>query len=77
MKSTPCRHCGSSEIYFKEVPVGGTHCRQLLPVGPSVFGRPNSFAAFEIQVCGGCGLVAWFVPERFLPEVKQKFERLP
>jgi hypothetical protein len=49
----------------------------LLPIGPRFTGHPNSFAAFEIQICGACGLVDWFVPERLLPEVKQKFARLP
>ena len=77
MKGNPCKHCGSTEIYFKEVQVGGTYCRPLLPIGPRLVGRPDSFAAFEIRICGACGLVDWFVPERLLPEVKQKFARLP
>ena len=76
MKKNSCGHCGSSEIYFKEVQVGGTQCWPLLPIGPRVFGRSSSLAAFELRICGACGGVDWFVPERLLPEVKQKFASL-
>jgi hypothetical protein len=39
------------------------------------FGKAESLAAYEIRVCGACGLVDWFVPERFLAQVKEKFPR--
>jgi hypothetical protein len=31
---------------------------------------------YRIEVCGACGLTQWFVPERFLSLVKEKFELL-
>jgi hypothetical protein len=76
MATKPCRNCGSTEKYSKEVMVGGTHCHVLLPIGPRLFGKVESMAAVEIQVCGECGLTDWFVPKRLLPEVKVKFSRL-
>jgi len=80
MTPKACRNCGSSEKYSKEVIVGGGHCHALLPIGPLVFffskRAKSAMAAFEIQICGRCGLVDWFVPERLMPEVKAKFSRV-
>jgi len=73
----PCRNCGSTKKYSNEAVVGGTHGRVLLPIGPRLMGKANSMAAFEIQVCGGCGLTDWFVPRRLLPEVQGTFSRVP
>jgi len=72
-----CRNCGSAEKYSREIRVGGTYYANLLPVGPRLFGSANSFAAYEIHVCGSCGLAEWFVPQRLLDEVKEKFTRMP
>lgn len=77
MKTQGCRNCGSAEIYFKEIPIGSTWCAVLLPIGPRLVGRASSMAAYEIRICGVCGLVDWFVPERLLPQVKEKFSRIP
>jgi hypothetical protein len=77
MTTNTCRNCGSHEKYSKELPVGATSCRVLLPIGPRMIGKAESMAAFEIQICGVCGATEWFVPRRLLPEVKAKFSRLP
>jgi hypothetical protein len=76
MTIAKCRSCGSTEKYSKELPVAA-FCRGLLPIGPLFAGPIESFAAYEIQVCGSCGLVDWFVPGRLLPEMKEKFSRVP
>ncbi|MEO5913422.1 MAG: hypothetical protein ABIS50_04260 [Luteolibacter sp.] len=65
----PCRNCGGNEQYSQEVSANGGHGPALLPLG--FF----AFAKFEIRVCGGCGLVDWFVPDRLMPKVKAKFTR--
>lgn len=61
-----CTECGSNEHFSKEVGPGATG--ELLPVG-SLHGPK-----YRIVVCGACGLTRWFVPQRFLPLVKEKFE---
>jgi predicted nucleic-acid-binding Zn-ribbon protein len=65
---SPCRHCGGSEHYAKEIVAG--EFATLLPIG--VLHGPK----YQIVVCGGCGLTEWFVPGRFLSQVKEKFDRL-
>src|SRR5262249_8044666 len=67
----------SAEIYFKEIPIGSTWCAVLLPIGPRLVGRASSMAAYEIRICGVCGLVDWFVPERLLSQGKEKFLSIP
>lgn len=62
-----CRNCGGTELFDKEVDANGGYGPRLLPIG--FF----SYAMFRIQVCGGCGLVEWFVPTRYLAKVKEKF----
>ena len=61
-----CTECGGNEHFTKEVVPGATG--ELLPVG-SLQG-----AKYRIVVCGACGLTRWFVAERFLPLVKEKFD---
>jgi hypothetical protein len=69
MSDHKCRNCGSSERYTKEVGARGGYGPDLLPIG--FWAGPK----FEIQVCGNCGLVEWFVPKRFLGKVKERLER--
>jgi predicted nucleic-acid-binding Zn-ribbon protein len=69
MNDQKCRNCGSTERYSKEVNAVGGYGPNLLPIGFW------SGAKFEIQVCGTCGLVEWFVPKRFLAKVKERLER--
>jgi hypothetical protein len=76
VSAKPCRNCGSPEQYVNEVVVGGSICHMLLPIGPGFFGK-GAKAAFEIHVCGSCGVTDWFVPKRLLPEVQAKFSRVP
>ena len=66
--SKPCRNCGSSEQYAKEVTAGDSAA--LLPIG--ALHGPK----FQIIVCGSCGLTEWFVPNRFLPLAKEQFDPL-
>lgn len=68
MSNKPCRNCGSTEHYVKEVDSRGGYGPDLLPLGFS-WSSPK----FEIQVCGSCGLVEWFVPQRYLAKVREKF----
>jgi predicted nucleic-acid-binding Zn-ribbon protein len=65
----PCRNCGSTERYWETVRARGGYGPDLLPIG--LWSRPK----FELRVCGGCGLVEWFVPKRFLEKVKERFLR--
>ncbi len=62
-----CRSCGGSEFFTKEVAASGGYGPNLLPI--DVF----SGAKFRIRICGSCGLVEWFVPERFLDDVREQF----
>ena len=64
-----CRNCGGSEFYLREVSARGGYGPDLLPVG--FFSMPK----FHIRVCGGCGLVEWYVPSEYLGDVKEKFPR--
>ncbi len=34
-------------------------------------------AKFNLRVCGSCGFTEWFVPERFLANVKETFYKEP
>ena len=70
-KDKPCRNCGSTELFSQEVKASGGHGPNLLPV-VGFFSNP---AKFHIQVCGGCGLVEWFVPPEHLDKVKERFRR--
>ena len=67
---TICRHCGGTERYTKEVSAVGPYGPDLLPVG--FFTKRT----LRIEVCAGCGLVDWFVPERLLDKVKTRFTRI-
>jgi predicted nucleic-acid-binding Zn-ribbon protein len=70
MRCKECRNCGSTARYSKEVYTRGADALNLLPIGFW------SQAKFRIEVCGKCGMVEWFVPERFLAKVKEKFDRV-
>jgi predicted nucleic-acid-binding Zn-ribbon protein len=70
-----CRNCRNTEIYSQEVNATGPHGPNPLPVGGvfSVFSAPK----FHMRVCGNCGLVEWFVSEKYLGLVKETFPRAP
>ena len=76
MNATPftCRNCGGAERYTKEVNTTGGYGPDLLPVKGCGFFTQRKF---RIEVCGGCGLVEWFVAARFLEKVKTQFTRIP
>jgi hypothetical protein len=64
-----CRNCGTNEWYAREVVVA-----RLLPFGWTL--RQPIYPKFEIRVCGGCGLIDWFVPKKLLDKVKREYERV-
>ena len=66
--STTCRNCGGTEFYSQEVSAKG-YLMDLLPLGFLAGG------SFRLRVCGGCGLADWFVPDKFLPKVREKFSQ--
>lgn len=68
MRRTKCTECGGNEFYHREVDSGGAYGPNLLPGAGRIF----KMAKFDIQVCGRCGFVKWFVAERFLDNLKEK-----
>nr|WP_315400737.1 zinc ribbon domain-containing protein [uncultured Duganella sp.] len=60
-----CTECGGNEHFSTEVAPGATG--ELLPLG-SLHG-----AKYRVVVCGACGYTRWFVAERFLGLVREKF----
>lgn len=66
----PCRNCGASEFYSKDVSLSG-YLRALLPAG---FLTPRDV---HLRVCGNCGLLDWFVAPITLANVKEKFTKEP
>jgi hypothetical protein len=72
--SKPCRNCGRTEFYAREVYTGG-FAASLLPIGMKLFDTYFSGKSFCLRVCGDCGLVDWFVPEKHLAKVKEQFPR--
>ena len=67
----PCRNCGGTEFYSSEIDADGGGGPDLLPIGGFFAGTHK----FVLRVCGKCGLADWFVPERFLGGVREKFDR--
>ncbi|MBA3534191.1 MAG: hypothetical protein H0T73_19900 [Ardenticatenales bacterium] len=65
-----CRVCSGTEFYTKEVTANGGDGPTLLPLGFFTASK------FQIYICGRCGLVEWFVSEKYLPAVKKKFDRM-
>ncbi len=72
MKTQSCRNCGSDERYTQQVMASGGYGPNLLPLGWVGWWGPK----FQIEVCGNCGLVDWFVPKGLLAKVKEKFTRV-
>jgi hypothetical protein len=69
IEKQPCRNCGGSDIYVREVDANGLHGPKLLPLGFFAFPK------FRLRVCGHCGLADWFVPKEHLRGVKDRFDR--
>ncbi len=65
----PCSHCGGSEFYVKEARFAG-HAKQLLPLD-SWFGYAEGWS----RICGGCGLVQWFVTQECVETLKKEAVR--
>lgn len=63
----PCPECGGTEFYTAIVTAKGPYGPNLLPgIGP---------AEFDLCVCGRCGYARFFVRDRLLPTVCEKFTR--
>lgn len=63
-----CRNCGGSEFFVRDVSLGG-YTANILPVG--LFGPRH----IHLRICGGCGLLDWFVKPATLEKVKVKFSK--
>jgi predicted nucleic-acid-binding Zn-ribbon protein len=70
-----CRNCGSTERFSKEVRAAG-YLSALFPIKQYFFPPADKRAAYELQVCGSCGLTDWFLPTRLLDQMKEKFDRM-
>lgn len=68
MSGQPCPECDGIELYSREVNASGGYGPNLLP------GTGHLFVGgkFRLCVCARCGYVKWFVPERFLNDIKTK-----
>ena len=66
-KTQTCRNCGGNEFYSQDVSLTGIP-GSFLPVG-SVFTSRD----VHLRVCGGCGLLDWFIKPSTLGKVKQRF----
>ena len=76
MAERECPECGGGEFYSSEVTAKGGYGPDLLPgIGWCWF---PTRAKFRLCVCGHCGYVKWFVPQRFLDDIKTKgqFQRM-
>lgn len=65
----PCRNCRSTEWYTREAEFAGD-AGAALPIG--VFWLP---AECRLRVCGGCGMVEWFLTPASLKKVKAEYAR--
>ena len=68
MRNTKCPECGGIEIFKREVDSVGGYGPDLLPGVGRIFKRGK----YELRVCGSCGFTRWFVPERFLKDIREK-----
>jgi ribosomal protein S27AE len=66
-----CPECGGTEIFMKAVDASSGHGPDLLPgIGGIFFDRKY----FELFICGNCGYIQFFVPQKFLDHVKESYE---
>jgi hypothetical protein len=64
--STPsrvCRNCGGTEFYAGD-------STWTVAIEINFFSLPPKF---RLRVCGTCGLVDWFLPEKDVRKLKKKF----
>ncbi|UCD51673.1 MAG: hypothetical protein JSW27_03395 [Phycisphaerales bacterium] len=73
MASQQCPECDGVEFYSREVSAKGGYGPDLLPGTGWFFS-----AKFRLCICARCGYVKWFVPERFLDDIKTrgKFQKM-
>jgi hypothetical protein len=60
-KTKPCRNCGGTQFYTGEA--ARTVAITLTSLPPK----------FNLRVCGDCGLLDWFLPDKYLQKVRKKF----
>ena len=56
-----CRNCGGTEFYTGDA--ARTVAITLTSIPPK----------FHLRVCGACGLIDWFLPDKNLQKLKKKF----
>jgi hypothetical protein len=64
--STPskaCRNCGGTEFYTGEF-------ARTVAIAINFFSLPPKF---HLRVCGTCGLMDWFLPEKDVQKLKKRF----
>lgn len=59
-------------MYTTEVAGRGPYGPDFIPIG-SFFKPPPKF---RLEVCGSCGLTDWFIAEKHLEKVREKFTPL-
>jgi predicted nucleic-acid-binding Zn-ribbon protein len=66
-----CPECDGNEIYMKAVDSIGGYGPNLLPGLGKLF-SDNPY--FELFICGKCGYIQFYVPNKFLSAVKEHYE---
>ncbi len=66
-----CTECGGTEIFMKSVDATGYRGPDLLP---GIGGILSAQKYFELFICGNCGYAQFFVPKKFLAQVKEYYE---
>ncbi len=69
--SKSCPECNSLEIYTKSVNAVGGYGPDLLPNVGGFFSKKQ----FQIYICGNCGYTQFYVPDKFLADVREKYPR--
>jgi len=57
-----CRNCGGSEFYESD-------SARTVAIALTPFSLPPKF---HLRICGTCGIMDWFLPEKDLKKFKQK-----
>lgn len=66
-----CPECGGIEIYTKAVGATGGYGPDLLPGVGGFFSKKQ----FELYICAKCGHTQFFVPEKWLQDIREKYQR--
>jgi hypothetical protein len=64
MPAKTCRNCGGSKFYESD-------CARTVAISITPFSLPPKF---HLRICGNCGLVDWFLPDKDLKKLSQKLK---